>query len=98
VEGVTDSDFLPAGGSDRRQETIKPKANSFAKLAAQDGEMVHAIRITGATTVTLVQVAAGQLDVYWYGSSYTEWHLLNRLGAHNLMPIGMLALTPGTWP
>jgi fructose-1,6-bisphosphatase/inositol monophosphatase family enzyme len=54
-----------AGGSDRREETIKPKSNSFSKLAAQDGVMAHAIRVTGATTVTLVQVAAGQLDLYW---------------------------------
>jgi fructose-1,6-bisphosphatase/inositol monophosphatase family enzyme len=53
------------GGSDRREETIKPKANSFSKLASQEGVMAHAIRVTGATTVTLVQVAAGQLDLYW---------------------------------
>ncbi|KAG7530716.1 hypothetical protein FFLO_04824 [Filobasidium floriforme] len=57
-------------GSDRREETIKPKANSFSKLASQEGVMAHAIRVTGATTVTLVQVAAGQLDLYWDAGPY----------------------------
>lgn len=44
---------------------MKPKADSFVKIGGEEGAMVHAIRVTGATSVTLAQVAAGQLDLYW---------------------------------
>ncbi|RSH76687.1 uncharacterized protein EHS24_005435 [Apiotrichum porosum] len=58
-------------GSDRRMETIQVKLDSFKRLngdpnkGVDGGVMVHALRTTGATTVNLIHVAAGELDVSW---------------------------------
>lgn len=58
-------------GSDRRLETINIKLRSFKRLngdpekGVEGGVMVHALRTTGATTVNLVHVAAGELDISW---------------------------------
>ncbi|KAK4688550.1 myo-inositol-1(or 4)-monophosphatase, partial [Tremellales sp. Uapishka_1] len=58
-------------GSDRSLKTITPKLNSFSKLAGdpakgvQGGVLAHALRTTGASTVNIAAVIAGQLDIYW---------------------------------
>ncbi|TXT09819.1 uncharacterized protein COLE_03753 [Cutaneotrichosporon oleaginosum] len=62
---------LMKGGSDRRPETIDVKLPNFRRLngdpnkGISDGVMVHALRTTGATTINLAHVAAGELDMSW---------------------------------
>lgn len=74
--------LITTGGSDRREVTITTKLNGFRRLngdpakGIEGGVMVHALRsesaerkltsATGATTVNLVHVAAGELDISWY--------------------------------
>ncbi|BEJ12390.1 hypothetical protein CspHIS471_0208500 [Cutaneotrichosporon sp. HIS471] len=58
-------------GSDRRPDTIDVKLPNFRRLNGDpnkgilDGVMVHALRTTGATTINLAHVAAGELDMSW---------------------------------
>lgn len=75
LESLSDAVLTAEWGSDRSPETIAPKARTFAKLVGEGvaelggesgpGKMCHAVRTTGASTVNLVQVAAGQLDIYF---------------------------------
>ncbi|GMK55104.1 hypothetical protein CspeluHIS016_0201600 [Cutaneotrichosporon spelunceum] len=57
--------------SDRRPDTIDVKLKNLRRLNGDpnkgiaDGVMVHALRTTGATTINLAHVAAGELDMSW---------------------------------
>ena len=54
-------------GSDRAQEPIRRKADSFSRLAAAPphGVMAHALRSVGSAALNVALVAQGALDMYW---------------------------------
>ncbi|KAF8492820.1 inositol monophosphatase [Russula emetica] len=54
-------------GSDRTQEAIRRKADSFSRLAAAppNGVMAHSLRSVGSAALNIALVAQGALDMYW---------------------------------
>ena len=54
-------------GSDRTQEPIRRKADSFSRLAAAPphGVMAHSLRSVGSAALNIALVAQGALDMYW---------------------------------
>jgi myo-inositol-1(or 4)-monophosphatase len=54
-------------GSDRAQEPIRRKADSFSRLAAAPphGVMAHSLRSVGSAALNIALVAQGALDMYW---------------------------------
>jgi myo-inositol-1(or 4)-monophosphatase len=54
-------------GSDRAQEPIRRKADSFSRLAAAPphGIMAHSLRSVGSAALNIALVAQGALDMYW---------------------------------
>ncbi|TFL06357.1 myo inositol monophosphatase [Pterulicium gracile] len=58
-------------GSDRFIETLRPKSNSFMKLAGdpargvEGGKMAHSLRSMGSAALNYAMVAQGGLDLYW---------------------------------
>ncbi|KAI9459665.1 inositol monophosphatase [Lactarius psammicola] len=54
-------------GSDRTQEPIRAKAQSFARLAGAPphGVMAHSLRSVGSAALNFALVAQGALDAYW---------------------------------
>ncbi|KAI9510769.1 inositol monophosphatase [Russula earlei] len=54
-------------GSDRAQEPIRCKADSFARLAGAPprGVMAHSLRSVGSAALNFALVAQGALDMYW---------------------------------
>jgi myo-inositol-1(or 4)-monophosphatase len=58
-------------GSDRAQEPIRRKADSFSRLAAAPphGVMAHSLRSVGSAALNIALVAQGALDMYWCVSS-----------------------------
>ena len=59
-------------GSDRSQEAIHAKAQSFARLAGAppQGVMAHSLRTVGSGALTFALVAQGALDMYWSGDAF----------------------------
>ena len=59
-------------GADRSQEAIRPKAESFARLAGAppQGVMAHSLRTVGSGALTIALVAQGALDMYWFGDAF----------------------------
>lgn len=61
-------------GSDRKASVLKPKADSFTRLAAdtvanggvEGGKMAHSLRSIGSAALNFAMVAQGGLDLYWY--------------------------------
>ena len=54
-------------GSDRSQEAIRRKADSFSRLAGAPpyGVMAHSLRSVGSAAMNYALVAQGALDMYW---------------------------------
>ncbi|EIM83255.1 inositol monophosphatase [Stereum hirsutum FP-91666 SS1] len=60
-------------GSDRKASVLKPKADSFTRLAAdtvanggvEGGKMAHSLRSIGSAALNFAMVAQGGLDLYW---------------------------------
>ncbi|KAI9432055.1 hypothetical protein H4582DRAFT_1998811 [Lactarius indigo] len=54
-------------GSDRAQEPIRAKAQSFSRLAGAppNGVMAHSLRSVGSAALNFALVAQGALDAYW---------------------------------
>jgi inositol monophosphatase family protein len=54
-------------GSDRTQEPMRRKADSFSRLAAAppNGVMAHSLRSVGSAALNFALVAQGALDMYW---------------------------------
>ena len=54
-------------GSDRTQEPMRRKADSFSRLAAAPphGVMAHSLRSVGSAALNIALVAQGALDMYW---------------------------------
>ena len=54
-------------GSDRAQDPIRRKADSFARLAGAPphGVMAHSLRSVGSAALNFALVAQGALDMYW---------------------------------
>lgn len=80
----------------REGENFDIRPDTFRKLTAADGKMVHSLRSLGSAALNLAAVAAGQLDVYWEGGCYAwdvcaGWCILVEAG-------GMMAGgNPGVW-
>jgi myo-inositol-1(or 4)-monophosphatase len=57
-------------GSDRAQDPIRRKADSFSRLsgAPPHGVMAHSLRSVGSAALNFALVAQGALDMYWYAS------------------------------
>ncbi len=57
-------------GSDRTQEPIRAKTQSFARLAGAPphGVMAHSLRSVGSAALNFALVAQGALDAYWFVS------------------------------
>ena len=63
-------------GSDRGTEMMNARAQSFVRLAGDgaqipNGKMAHSLRSMGSAALNFAMVAAGSLDMYWYGA----WNL-----------------------
>jgi len=54
-------------GSDRAQDAIRRKADSFSRLAGAPphGVMAHSLRSLGSAALNFALVAQGALDMYW---------------------------------
>jgi myo-inositol-1(or 4)-monophosphatase len=54
-------------GSDRAQDPIRRKADSFSRLAGAPphGVMAHSLRSVGSAALNFALVAQGALDMYW---------------------------------
>ncbi|KAH9958955.1 inositol monophosphatase [Russula dissimulans] len=54
-------------GSDRAQDAIRRKADSFSRLAGAPphGVMAHSLRSVGSAALNFALVAQGALDMYW---------------------------------
>lgn len=58
-------------GSDRAQEPMRAKAQSFTRLAGAPphGVMAHSLRSVGSAALNFALVAQGALDAYWFVTS-----------------------------
>jgi myo-inositol-1(or 4)-monophosphatase len=84
-------------GSDRAQEPMRAKAESFARLAGAPphGVMAHSLRSVGSAALNFALVAQGALDAYWFVTrsfSLSRWadsrvRLEGRLGAGTSLPL-----------
>ena len=65
-------------GSDRTQEAIRCKADSFSRLAGAPphGVMAHSLRSVGSAALNYALVAQGALDMYWCVSFLPSFPLL----------------------
>jgi fructose-1,6-bisphosphatase/inositol monophosphatase family enzyme len=65
-------------GSDRAQDPIRRKADSFSRLAAAPphGVMAHSLRSVGSAALNIALVAQGALDMYWCVSSLPSLFLI----------------------
>jgi len=63
-------------GSDRAQEQVQRRADSFAHLlcAPPDGVMAHSLRTVGSTALNIALLAQGAIDVVW-GVSPWSWDI-----------------------
>ena len=57
-------------GSDRNEEPMKSRAESFQRLAGDGrvipgGKMAHSLRSMGSAALNFAAVASGTLDLYW---------------------------------
>lgn len=59
-------------GSDRGQDPIRRKADSFLRLAGAPphGVMAHSLRSVGSAALNFALVAQGALDMYWCASFF----------------------------
>ncbi|KAK9491386.1 inositol monophosphatase [Lipomyces doorenjongii] len=83
-------------GTQRSGVNYKVKTETFKKLAAEDGSMVHGFRSLGSAAMNMCAVAAGQLDAYWEGGCYAwdvcaGWVILTEAGGR------VVGGNPGIW-
>ncbi|KAK7206682.1 putative inositol monophosphatase [Myxozyma melibiosi] len=83
-------------GTQRSGPNYKCKVDTFNKLAAEDGAMVHGFRSLGSAAMNICAVAAGMLDAYWEGGCYAwdvaaGWIILSEAGGR------MVGGNPGLW-
>ncbi|KAJ8102014.1 inositol monophosphatase [Lipomyces tetrasporus] len=83
-------------GTQRSGVNFEVKTDTFKKLAAEDGNMVHGFRSLGSAAMNMCAVAAGQLDAYWEGGCYAwdvcaGWVILTEAGGR------VVGGNPGIW-
>ncbi|KAK9367463.1 inositol monophosphatase [Lipomyces kononenkoae] len=83
-------------GTQRSGVNYQVKTDTFKKLAAEDGKMVHGFRSLGSAAMNICAVAAGQLDAYWEGGCYAwdvcaGWVILAEAGGR------IVGGNPGLW-
>ncbi|KAK9381628.1 uncharacterized protein V2V93DRAFT_367437 [Kockiozyma suomiensis] len=83
-------------GTQRSGPNYKCKVDTFNKLAAEDGGMIHGFRSLGSAAMNICAVAAGQLDAYWEGGCYAwdvaaGWIILSEAGGR------IVGGNPGIW-